>query len=155
MELPATTRLHLLAPIVSGRKGEYRAELQHLVREGFVRVKVDGALRELSEDIRLDKNKKHDIDIAASAEEALLKLPGDYDLVISDIVLQRMDGVTLLEQVNGMQRKVPVMMISGLGGSDIENMCRHKGAAGFIQKPFQVNTFLNMVEKAGRNSYEA
>jgi DNA-binding NtrC family response regulator len=101
------------------------------------------------------KYKKHDIDMTASAEESLLKLPGDYGLVISDIVLQRMDGVSLLEQVNGMQPKVPVMMISGLGGSDIENMCRHKGAAGFIQKPFQVNTFLNMVEKAGSNSYGA
>ena len=98
------------------------------------------------------KFEKHDIDITASAEEALLKLPGDYDLVISDIVLQQMDGLSLLDQVNGMQPKVPVMLISGIGGSDIENTCRHKGAAGFIQKPFQMNAFLAMVEKAGRNS---
>ena len=66
-----------------------------------------------------------------------------------------MEGVSLLEQVNDMQPRVSVMMISGLGGSDIENICRHKGAAGFIRKPFRMNTFLTMVEKAGRNSYEA
>jgi excinuclease ABC subunit A len=63
MELPAGTRMHLLAPIVSGRKGEYQKDLQRLAREGFVRVKVDGALRELSEEIRLEKNKKHTIEV--------------------------------------------------------------------------------------------
>jgi excinuclease ABC subunit A len=63
MALPAGTRVHLLAPVVSGRKGEYQKELQHLTREGYVRVKIDGVLRELSEDIRLEKNKKHTIEV--------------------------------------------------------------------------------------------
>jgi excinuclease ABC subunit A len=48
---------------VSGRKGEYRSELQYLMREGYVRVKIDGTLRDLADDIRLDKNKKHDIQV--------------------------------------------------------------------------------------------
>ncbi len=63
MALPLGTRIHLLAPIVSGRKGEYHKELQHLAREGFVRVKIDGKLRDLSDDIKLDKNKKHNIEV--------------------------------------------------------------------------------------------
>ncbi len=63
MALPAGTRIHLLAPIVSGRKGEYHKDLQHLAREGFVRVKIDGQLRDLSEEIKLDKNKKHNIEV--------------------------------------------------------------------------------------------
>jgi excinuclease ABC subunit A len=63
MDLPAGARVHLMAPIVSGRKGEYQKELQHLAREGFARVKVDGELRDLSEEIRLDKKKKHSIEV--------------------------------------------------------------------------------------------
>jgi excinuclease ABC subunit A len=53
----------LLAPIVRGKKGEYRKELENLRRDGFVRVKIDGEIRDLSEEIRLDRNKKHDIDV--------------------------------------------------------------------------------------------
>lgn len=63
MELPVGTRFHILAPIVMGRKGEYQKELHYLVREGFVRAKIDGELRDLSEDIKLDKNKKHNIQV--------------------------------------------------------------------------------------------
>jgi excinuclease ABC subunit A len=56
-------RVALLAPIVRGKKGEYRRELENLQRDGFVRVKIDGGIRDLSEEIRLDRNKKHDIDV--------------------------------------------------------------------------------------------
>jgi len=63
MNLPEGTRFHVLAPIVMGRKGEYQKEFQHLVREGFVRAKIDRELRDLSEDIKLDKNKKHNIQV--------------------------------------------------------------------------------------------
>jgi DNA-binding response OmpR family regulator len=101
------------------------------------------------------KFRKHTIEITASAEEALHMLPGDYDLVISDIMLPRMDGVTLLEQVTRMHPRVPVVMITGLGGSDIEVICREKGAARFLQKPFSVHTFLSTVEEVGKNSREA
>ncbi|HWI40699.1 MAG TPA: excinuclease ABC subunit UvrA, partial [Verrucomicrobiae bacterium] len=61
--MPAGTKLSLLSPMARGRKGEFRKELQQLRKEGFVRVVVDGEMRELSEDIELDKKKKHDIDI--------------------------------------------------------------------------------------------
>ncbi len=56
-------RVALLAPIIRGKKGEYRGELENLRRDGFVRVKIDGEIRDLSEEIRLDRNKKHDIDV--------------------------------------------------------------------------------------------
>src|SRR5262249_1697000 len=63
MALPEGTRLYLLAPIVRGRKGEYRKELMDLQKRGFQRVKVDGAFHEISQVPALDKKKKHDIDV--------------------------------------------------------------------------------------------
>ncbi len=63
MAMPEGTRLQILAPIVRGRKGEYRREFDHLRRSGYVRVKVDGLTRDLSEEILLDRNKTHTIEV--------------------------------------------------------------------------------------------
>ncbi len=63
LALPEGTRLYLLAPIVRGRKGEYRKELAELLKKGFQRVKVDGAFHELGSVPALDKKLKHDIDV--------------------------------------------------------------------------------------------
>ncbi|MDO4976053.1 MAG: excinuclease ABC subunit UvrA [Eubacteriales bacterium] len=63
MELPERTKLMLLAPIVRGRKGEHVKVLDQARRSGYVRVRIDGNMYELSEEIHLDKNKKHDIEI--------------------------------------------------------------------------------------------
>ncbi|MBQ1463515.1 MAG: excinuclease ABC subunit UvrA, partial [Ruminococcus sp.] len=63
MELPEGTRLQLLAPIVRGRKGQYAKELESARKGGFVRVRIDGIMYELSDDIKLEKNKKHNIEI--------------------------------------------------------------------------------------------
>jgi excinuclease ABC subunit A len=63
LRLPKGTPLTVLSPIVRGKKGEYRKELEELRRDGFVRVRVDGQMRDLSEEIRLDKNKHHEIDV--------------------------------------------------------------------------------------------
>ncbi|MGH7837586.1 MAG: excinuclease ABC subunit UvrA, partial [Candidatus Binataceae bacterium] len=60
---PEGTRLHVLAPIVRDRKGEYKKELADLRRAGFVRVKIDGKLLELGEEIELSKNHRHSIDV--------------------------------------------------------------------------------------------
>ncbi len=57
------TKLSILAPIVRGRKGEYQKELQQLRQKGFVRVRIDGEILDLSQNISLDKNKKHEIDV--------------------------------------------------------------------------------------------
>jgi excinuclease ABC subunit A len=56
-------RVVLSAPVVRGKKGEYRRELENLRKEGFIRVKIDGQIRDLSEEIHLDRNRKHDIDV--------------------------------------------------------------------------------------------
>ena len=63
MALPPGTRLQILSPIIRGRKGEYRKEFEHLRKSGYVRVKVDGTLRDLNEEIILDKNKKHTLEV--------------------------------------------------------------------------------------------
>jgi excinuclease ABC subunit A len=63
LALPSGTRLQILAPIVRGRKGEFRKEFDHLRKSGYVRVKVDGTARELGEEILLDKNKKHTLEV--------------------------------------------------------------------------------------------
>ncbi|MFZ5791854.1 MAG: excinuclease ABC subunit UvrA [Pseudomonadota bacterium] len=63
MALPEGTRLYLLAPVVRGRKGEYKKELQELQKRGFQRVKVDGALYEIGEVPALNKKIKHDIEV--------------------------------------------------------------------------------------------
>ncbi len=63
MELPERSRIQILAPLVKGRKGEHVKLLKDIGRQGYVRVRVDGELRDLSEEIRLEKNKKHTIEI--------------------------------------------------------------------------------------------
>ncbi|MBD3920856.1 excinuclease ABC subunit UvrA [Paenibacillus sp. PR3] len=64
MEYPERTRLQILAPIVSGRKGEHTKLLQDVQKQGFVRVRIDGEIRELGgEEIVLEKNKKHSIEV--------------------------------------------------------------------------------------------
>ncbi|MDZ4063320.1 MAG: excinuclease ABC subunit UvrA, partial [Coriobacteriia bacterium] len=63
MELPGGTKLQVLAPVVRGRKGEHGKLLEELKREGFTRVRVDGQVRSLDEEIVLDKKYRHDIDV--------------------------------------------------------------------------------------------
>lgn len=63
MEYEERTRMQILAPIVSGRKGEHVKLLADMQKQGYVRVRVDGEIRELSEEITLDKNKKHSIEV--------------------------------------------------------------------------------------------
>ncbi len=63
MERPEGSKLVLLAPIVRGRKGEYKKELETLRRDGFSRVRIDGEVFELTDEPKIDKRKKHDIDV--------------------------------------------------------------------------------------------
>ncbi|MBN2158307.1 MAG: excinuclease ABC subunit UvrA [Spirochaetes bacterium] len=63
MTYPAGTKLQVLAPLVTGRKGEHADKFDTARKKGFVRVRVDGQTRELEEEIRLDKNKKHTVEI--------------------------------------------------------------------------------------------
>jgi excinuclease ABC subunit A len=63
LSLASGTSLTILAPIVRGRKGEYRKEIEELRKHGFTKIKLNGKVVDLSEDIELDKNKKHEIDV--------------------------------------------------------------------------------------------
>ena len=63
LSLPEKTRVQILAPVIRGRKGEHQKELENARKSGYVRVRVDGILYDLSEEIRLEKNKKHNIEI--------------------------------------------------------------------------------------------
>ncbi len=63
MKYPVSTKIQVLAPLVRGRKGEYTALLEKIRQEGYVRVRVDGIIYDIEEDIKIDKNKKHNIEI--------------------------------------------------------------------------------------------
>ena len=65
LSLPEKTRVQILAPVIRGRKGEHQKELENARKSGYVRVRVDGILYDLSEEIKLEKNKKHNIEIVA------------------------------------------------------------------------------------------
>lgn len=63
MAYPEKTRLQILAPVITGKKGEHKSLFHEISKQGFVRVRVDGEQRDLSEEIQLDKNKKHSIEV--------------------------------------------------------------------------------------------
>ena len=63
MELPEGTKIQVLAPVVRGRKGEYTKQLEGYQKEGFVRVRIDGENFELTDDIQIDRKKKHEIEL--------------------------------------------------------------------------------------------
>lgn len=63
LEYPERTKMQILAPVVSGRKGEHVKVIENLKQEGYVRIRVDNEMREVTDDIQLEKNKKHSIEV--------------------------------------------------------------------------------------------
>ncbi len=100
LELPNGTRVHVTAPLVSGRKGEYQRELQQLARDGFVRARIDGEVRDLSEEIKLDKNKKHSIQVVV---DRLVVKEGIQSRVADSLeTAARMgQGTVMVEEIDG------------------------------------------------------
>lgn len=101
MMLPERSRIQLLAPVVRGRKGMHQKLLEQAKRSGYVRVQIDGSVYELSEEIRLDKNIKHNIDIVV---DRLIVKPdmGRRRLVDSiENVLKLADGQMTVEIIGG------------------------------------------------------
>jgi excinuclease ABC subunit A len=100
------TKLSILAPIVRARKGEYQKELQQLRGRGFVRVRIDGEVIDLSQDISLDKNKKHDIEVYVDR----LVIKGDLSVLgtrVADSVelaLKLGEGQLLIEVQDGAKK---------------------------------------------------
>jgi len=96
-------RIMVLAPIVRGRKGEYKKDLEKLARQGFVRARIDGVLRSLEEDIPLDKRRNHTIEVVV---DRLLVKPGiEKRLEASiDTATKLAGGLVLIAVVNGEER---------------------------------------------------
>ena len=100
MALPERTRIQLLAPVVKGRKGEHTKLLEKARRSGFVRVKIDGNLYDLSEEIKLEKNNKHLIEIVV---DRLVVKPGIEKRLTDSIetVLGLSEGLLVVEVIDG------------------------------------------------------
>ena len=100
MAFPERTRLQLLAPVVRGRKGTHARLLEHARRSGYVRVQIDGNMYELSEEISLDKNIKHNIEIVV---DRLIVKPGIEKRLADSIetVLDLADGLLMVDTMDG------------------------------------------------------
>ncbi|MEG1557054.1 MAG: excinuclease ABC subunit UvrA [Oscillospiraceae bacterium] len=104
MQLPPDTKFSVLAPVVRGRKGEHQKEFEAAARAGFVRVRADGLIYDLSEHIGLDKNKKHNIEIIVDRlvldGEARSRLSDSIETAISIsgglVIINILDGEDML-----------------------------------------------------------
>ena len=100
LELGEGTRFQVLAPIVRGRKGEYEVMLKELSREGFSRARIDGEVRDLTEDIRLDRYFQHTIEVVV---DRLVRKP-DIERRLTDSIetaLRLAEGIALIDVVDG------------------------------------------------------
>ena len=98
MSLPEGTKIQVLAPVVRGRKGEYTKQLEGYQKEGFVRVRIDGENYELSDDIELDRKKKHDIELVV--DRLVIKQDIISRLTESvEIALKHADKLVLIDVV--------------------------------------------------------
>ncbi|APB69387.1 excinuclease ABC subunit UvrA [Paenibacillus polymyxa] len=98
LQYPEKTRLQILAPLVSGRKGEHKTLFTDIAKQGFVRVRVNGELRELSEKIELEKNKKHSIEVVV-----------DRIVVKEDVRARLSDSIETALNLSGGQLLVDIM----------------------------------------------
>ena len=100
MSMPQGTKIQLLSPVVRGRKGEHQKLLERAKRSGYVRVQVDGSVYELTEEIKLDKNKKHNIEIVV---DRLVVKPGIEKRLTDSIenVLNLAEGLMTVDVIGG------------------------------------------------------
>ncbi|WP_223065913.1 excinuclease ABC subunit UvrA [Paenibacillus caui] len=101
MQYPEKTRLQILAPVISGRKGEHKSLFAEIGKQGFVRVRVDGEIRDLSEDIELEKNKKHTIEVVV--DRIVIKEDVQSRLADSIETALKMSGGQLLVDIMGQE----------------------------------------------------
>ncbi|MBR3969738.1 MAG: excinuclease ABC subunit UvrA [Ruminococcus sp.] len=100
MELPPGTKVQLLAPIVRNRKGQYAKELEAAKKSGFVRVRIDGIIYELTEEIKLDKNKKHNIEIVV--DRIIIKEGIETRITDSlETIFKHTEGLALADVIDG------------------------------------------------------
>ena len=100
LDLPERTKIQILAPVVRGRKGEHTKLFEQAKKQGYVRVNVDGDTYELSEEIKLDKNKKHNIEIVV--DRLVVKEGINKRLTDSvETALKLADGVMMVDVIGG------------------------------------------------------
>lgn len=100
MALEEGTRIQILAPVIRGKKGEHKKELENIKREGFVRIRVDGELRESSEDIQLAKTYKHTIEVVV--DRIIVKEGSEQRLSDSvETALKLSDGLVIANIIDG------------------------------------------------------
>jgi len=102
MRLPEGSRIQILSPVVRDRKGEYRKILQDIRREGFVRVRVDGEVRDVTESIELDRYKMHRIEIIVDR----IRIREGIEARLADsveVALKHGDGVVVIDVVDGQE----------------------------------------------------
>ncbi len=102
LEYPEGTRIHILAPLVRGRKGEYKELLIQIQKQGFIRVRVDGILYEIEEEIPLEKNKKHTIEV-----------------VVDRIVLRPEEKTRVYESIETAVRLTKGMVLVDFNGKEL------------------------------------
>jgi excinuclease ABC subunit A len=100
MQLEERTRFQILAPVVRGKKGTHRKLLSALTAEGFVRVRINGEVRELTDNIELDKNSKHNIEVVV---DRLIKKEGIEERLVDSLStgLRRAEGIVMVEILGG------------------------------------------------------
>lgn len=103
MALPEGTRIQLLAPVVRGRKGEYQKLIENARKNGYVRLRVDGEVRDINEEIALEKNIKHTIEIVV-----------DRLVVRSDIVKRLTDSIETVLNLSG-----GILVVDVIGGQEL------------------------------------
>ncbi|MBI3399005.1 MAG: excinuclease ABC subunit UvrA, partial [Deltaproteobacteria bacterium] len=98
MELPQDTKIILSSPVARGRKGEYKKELEQFRKDGYTRVKIDGEVKDLTEEISLDKKKKHTIDVVI---DRLVIKPGIIKRLADsfEVAAKLSDGIVKVEIV--------------------------------------------------------
>ena len=104
MKLEEGTRIQILAPVVRGRKGEYTKLLEELQKEGFARIRIDGENYELTDEIKLDKNKKHEIEIVVDRLVIKPEIVGRLTESI-EVALKHAENMVLIDIVG----KEPVL----------------------------------------------
>ena len=158
LALPQGERVMILAPIVRGRKGEFKKELAKLARDGFIRARIDGELRSLDEEIRLDKRRNHSIE--AVIDRLLIKAGINERLGESiRMALKLTNGAVLVSVIDGEEKlysekmacvncgiNVPPLEPRSFSFNSAYGACRHCHGLGTVLEIDQGKLILNTDE---------
>ena len=129
LALPERTRLYLLAPVVRGRKGEYRKEIAEFQKKGFQRVKIDGEFYAIDEAPALDKKYKHDIDVVV--DRIVVRPDIGARLAESlETALELADGIAVVEFADAPETPLPAC-----GGGRVAPATGRGAGGAALQRP--------------------